>query len=59
MLSGFVANAGTVVCQVMGIEVVGTAIGAIVVSPASIAAVSLWLAFLPPAAYTARIRATA
>ena len=46
-------------CQVIGIEVVGTAIGAIVVSPASIAAVSLWLAFLPPAAYTARIRATA
>ena len=56
MLGGFIANAGTVVCQVQGIEVVGTALGAVVVSPASLAAVSLWLAFLPPAAYTSRLR---
>lgn len=57
MLAGFAANCGTVVLQVMHIEVVGTAIGAIVVSPAGIAAVLLWLAFLPPAAYTRRLRA--
>jgi hypothetical protein len=59
MLAGLAANAGTVVCQMLGIEVVGTPIGAVVVSPASIAAVSLWLAFLPPEAYRARIRAAA
>ncbi|MGH0029614.1 MAG: hypothetical protein ACQGVC_07480 [Myxococcota bacterium] len=51
MLAGFVANAGTVVYQVRGVDVIGTAVGAVVVSPASIAAVALWLAFLPPAAY--------
>ncbi len=56
MLAGFAANAGTVVCQVLGIEVVGTAIGAAVVSPAGIAAVALWLAFLPPRSYLERLR---
>lgn len=53
---GFAANAGTVACQVQGIEVVGTALGAVVVSPASLAAVALWLAFCPPEAYTRRVR---
>jgi hypothetical protein len=56
MSCGFVANAGTVLCQVLGIEVVGTSLGAVVVSPAGLAAVALWLAFLPPEAYTRRLR---
>jgi hypothetical protein len=56
MGAGLVANAATVVCQILGIEIVGTAVGTVAVSPALVAAVALWLAFLPPRAYLARVQ---
>lgn len=57
MAAGCVTAAATVVCQFLGIEILGTLMGAIVLSPVPIAAVALWLAFLPPRGYTARIEA--
>jgi hypothetical protein len=56
MSAGLVANTATVICQILGIEIVGTVAGTVAVSPASIAAVALWLAFLPPRTYLARVQ---
>lgn len=55
MLGGLMANSGTVACQVLGVDILGTTVGAVVVSPAGVAAVALWLAFLPPRAYRRHI----
>ena len=56
MGAGLFANTATVVCQILDIEIVGTAAGTVAVSPAMLAAVALWLAFLPPRAYLARVQ---
>lgn len=48
----------TVVCQVLGLEILGTALGALVLSPVPVAAAALWLAFLPPRRYLARVEAS-
>jgi hypothetical protein len=55
MSFGLAANLGAIALQLLGIELVGSAIGTLAVSPASVAAVSLWLAFLPPRAYLERV----
>lgn len=56
MAFGLLSNLGAVALQIAGIELVGTAIGTVAVSPALVAAVALWLAFLPPRAYLERVR---
>ena len=53
---GLLANLGAIALQIAGIELVGTAIGTVVVSPALVAAIALWLAFLPPRTYLERVR---
>lgn len=50
----------SLVLQSVGIEVSGTAIGALVVGPLGLVCASLvWLAFMPPRAYLERVRARA
>lgn len=47
-------------CQVLGVPIGGTVVGLTLTAAIALAAsVCLWLAFLPPAAYVARIRAAA
>lgn len=47
-------------CQILGVPIAGTAVGATLSAVVALAAASfLWLAFLPPAAYRARVRAAA
>jgi hypothetical protein len=57
MAAGCATALATIVCQWLGLEILGTALGALVLSPVPIAAVALWLAFLPPQAYLARVEA--
>jgi hypothetical protein len=53
---GLLSNLGAIALQLAGIELVGTAIGTVAVSPALVAAVALWLVFLPPRRYLERVR---
>lgn len=47
-------------CQILGVPVAGTVVGLTLTAVVALAASSfLWLAFLPPAAYLARVRAAA
>lgn len=55
---GLLSNLGAIALQIAGIELVGTAVGTLAVSPALVAAVALWLAFLPPRGYLERVRRT-
>jgi hypothetical protein len=57
MAAGCTTAVATIVCQLLGLEILGTPVGALVLSPVPIAAVALWLAFLPPRAYLDRIEA--
>jgi hypothetical protein len=56
MSFGLLSNLGAIALQIAEIELVGTAIGTVAVSPALVAAVALWLAFLPPRRYLERVR---
>ncbi len=57
MAAGGVTAVATIVCQALGLEILGTPLGALVLSPVPVAAVALWLAFLPPRRYLARVQA--
>lgn len=58
MSSALVGASVLAACQVLGVPIAGTAIGATLTAVVAMAAAGfLWLAFLPPAAYLARVRA--
>jgi hypothetical protein len=60
MTSAFAGAGVLAVCQLLGIPVGGTLLGLSVSAAIALLASSfLWLAFLPPAAYVARVRAAA
>jgi hypothetical protein len=57
LLASLLATATAAVCQSLGIPVGGTAFGLWLSAVAAVSASAcLWLAFLPPAAYLARVR---
>ena len=60
-MSAAFAGAGVLaVCQVLGVPVAGTTVGLVLTAVIALAASSfLWLAFLPPGSYVARVRAAA
>ena len=60
LLASLLATATAATCQSLGIPMGGTALGLWLSAVAALsAAVCLWLAFLPPAAYLARVRTRA
>jgi hypothetical protein len=60
MLTASLISITSMVLESLGIQMMGTAMGACVVGPLGLViSASLWLAFLPPAAYLRRIRARA
>lgn len=60
MAAALIASTTLAACQVLGVPVAGTTVGlSITAVVALVAPACLWLAFLPPASYVARIRAAA
>lgn len=60
MAAALIASTTLAVCQALGIAVGGTPVGLGITALVALAASAcLWLAFLPPASYVARIRAAA
>lgn len=60
MAAALIASTTLAACQALGIAVGGTPIGlGVTAAVALVASACLWLAFLPPASYVARIRAAA
>jgi hypothetical protein len=60
MTAALLASSTLAACQVLGIPVGGTVVGlTLTAAVAGVASGCLWLAFLPPASYVARIRAAA
>lgn len=60
MSAALLGSSTLAACQVLGVPVGGTVVGLTLTAAVALAAsVCLWLAFLPPAAYVARIRAAA
>jgi hypothetical protein len=58
MAAALIASTTLAACQVLGVPVAGTTVGlSITAVVALVAPACLWLAFLPPASYVARIRA--
>jgi hypothetical protein len=55
MLAAFVISVFSTVLALLGIDIATTTIGALIIAPLGLAAAGcVWLAFLPPAAYTRR-----
>ena len=60
MAAALIASATLAACQLLGVPVAGTTMGLMITAVvALVAPACLWLAFLPPASYVARIRAAA
>jgi hypothetical protein len=60
MAAALVASTTLAVCQALGIAVGGTPVGLSITAVVALtASACLWLAFLPPASYVARVRAAA
>jgi hypothetical protein len=60
MLTAATISASALILTAFGVEIAGTAIGALVVGPLGLVCASLiWLAFMPPKAYLDRVRARA
>lgn len=60
MAAALTASTLLAACQALGIPVAGTVVGLLATAAVALAASAcLWLAFLPPASYVARVRAAA